>query len=161
MYSFSIGFGQPSINGGLLPECTAHNMQNADPPISWKGFLRLSTSHNIIPQLNTSHFSVYFVAEIQNYKILNFTGWKYKNSINFSKMFLKCNHQLIPPSTVALPDLNTEIWINQEKNEIQTISKILTRSKTDTMMVKWLLSHSTSHFFICSTKTPTCNEAYL
>lgn len=40
------------------PLWTAHMMQNAEPPISSKGFLRVMTSHRMMPQLNTSHFSL-------------------------------------------------------------------------------------------------------
>lgn len=55
----SIGFGQPSIKGGLCPTCTAHIILYAEPPISSKGFFLDNISHRITPQLNTSHFSVY------------------------------------------------------------------------------------------------------
>ncbi|TNN69124.1 hypothetical protein EYF80_020591 [Liparis tanakae] len=34
-------------------------MRKAGPPISSKGFLRVITSQRMIPQLNTSHFSLY------------------------------------------------------------------------------------------------------
>lgn len=40
------------------PLWTAHIIQNAEPPISSKGFLRVMTSHRMMPQLNTSHFSL-------------------------------------------------------------------------------------------------------
>jgi len=39
------------------PLWTAHIIRNADPPISSNGLRRAITSHRIIPQLKTSHFS--------------------------------------------------------------------------------------------------------
>lgn len=56
--NFSNGLGQPSINGGRLPEKIAHRTQNAFPIFS-NGFLLDNVSHKIMPQLNISHFSVY------------------------------------------------------------------------------------------------------
>lgn len=56
---FSMGFGQLRIGGGRVPWCTAHMIRKAGPPISSNGLRLVKTSHRIIPQLNTSHFSLY------------------------------------------------------------------------------------------------------
>lgn len=64
------------------PLWTAHIIQNAEPPISSKGFLRVMTSHRMMPQLNTSHFSLQLLPEectpqldlLYYYYISNSTG---------------------------------------------------------------------------------------
>lgn len=48
----------PPLTGYASPLCTAHMMQKAEPPISSKGFFRVMTSHRMMLQLNTSHFSL-------------------------------------------------------------------------------------------------------
>lgn len=54
----SRSLGQPTMSGGLWRWWTAHMMRTANPR-SWKGTRLVSTSHIMMPQLYTSHFSVY------------------------------------------------------------------------------------------------------
>ena len=47
------------MRGGRWSWWMAHSTRRSLPPISSKGSRRASTSHSMMPQLNTSHFSVY------------------------------------------------------------------------------------------------------
>lgn len=44
-----------------IPECTAHMILNAGPPISSNGFFLEKHSQRTIPQEKTSHFSEYLL----------------------------------------------------------------------------------------------------
>lgn len=90
--TFSIQAGQFRINGGRFPLCTAHMIWKAVLALLWKGFLLDNTSHRMMPQLKTSHFSVY-CDDVNTCKISNL---RYK---------LVSKNLKVPPAPSKLPIL--------------------------------------------------------
>lgn len=123
-------------SGRKIPLCTLHIMPKASS-IFLKGCSLDSTSHRMIPQLNTSHFSVYVSPSN--------TSAKTTNSITFVPKMLMLSHVNIEgiPGAIqaALPLLfviSVALSVTVPKSHIFNTRPLLTSSKLGGFKSRWI-----------------------